>query len=111
MIKDSRRYASTGGCGFPHFDDCKPASEAGAQHGLFLPRDRPRLATLAHWGVPTPVLSLKCKKSDPGITNVRDVSSLHWRRGLGVERSRPSAPPPPINTAPRRFRLAKYNGG
>jgi hypothetical protein len=28
MVKDSRKYASTGGWGFAHFDDGKPASEA-----------------------------------------------------------------------------------
>ena len=28
MIKDSRRYASTGGWGYGHFEDGKPASEA-----------------------------------------------------------------------------------
>ena len=28
MVKDSKRYASTGGWGFAHFDDGKPASEA-----------------------------------------------------------------------------------
>ena len=28
MVKDSRRYASTGGWGFGQFDDAKPASEA-----------------------------------------------------------------------------------
>ena len=28
MIKDSKKYASTGGWGFAHFDDGKPASEA-----------------------------------------------------------------------------------
>ena len=28
MVKDSRRYASTGGWGFAHFDDGRPASEA-----------------------------------------------------------------------------------
>jgi hypothetical protein len=28
MVKDSRTYASTGGWGFAHFDDGKPASEA-----------------------------------------------------------------------------------
>jgi hypothetical protein len=28
MVKDSRRYASTGGWGFAHFDDGKPADEA-----------------------------------------------------------------------------------
>jgi hypothetical protein len=28
MVKDSRKYASTGGWGFAHFDDGKPAGEA-----------------------------------------------------------------------------------
>lgn len=28
MVKDSKRYASTGGWGFAHFDDGKPAGEA-----------------------------------------------------------------------------------
>ncbi len=28
MVKDSKKYASTGGWGFAHFDDGKPASEA-----------------------------------------------------------------------------------
>jgi Cytochrome P460 len=28
MVKDSRRYAATGGWGFAHFDDGRPASEA-----------------------------------------------------------------------------------
>jgi hypothetical protein len=28
MVKDSRKYASTGGWGFAHFDDGKPADEA-----------------------------------------------------------------------------------
>ena len=28
MVKDSRKYASTGGWGFAQFDDGKPASEA-----------------------------------------------------------------------------------
>lgn len=27
MVKVSRKYASTGGCGFAQFDDGKPASE------------------------------------------------------------------------------------
>ena len=28
MVKDSKKYASTGGWGFAHFDNSKPASEA-----------------------------------------------------------------------------------
>ena len=40
---------------------------------------------MARWGMPSPVFALKGKKSDPGITNVRNVKSPHWRRWLGVE--------------------------
>jgi putative SOS response-associated peptidase YedK len=29
--------------------------------------------------------SLRAKTSDPGVTNIRNVSSPHWRRWLGVE--------------------------
>ena len=40
---------------------------------------------MARWGMPSPVFALKGKKSDPGVTNVRNVKSPHWRRWLGVE--------------------------
>ena len=50
-------------------------------------RDRPegRELTLARWGMPSPAFALKGRKSDPGITNVRNVASPHWRHWLGVE--------------------------
>jgi putative SOS response-associated peptidase YedK len=35
--------------------------------------------------MPSPVFTLKGRNSDPGVTNVRNVSSPHWRRWLGVE--------------------------
>ncbi len=41
-----------------------------------------RELTLARWGMPSPVFALKGRKTDPGITNVRNVSSPHWRRWL-----------------------------
>jgi putative SOS response-associated peptidase YedK len=44
-----------------------------------------RELTMARWGIPSPVFVLKGKKSDPGVTNVRNVKSPHWRRWLGVE--------------------------
>ena len=39
----------------------------------------------ARWGMPTPPKFLEGKKVDKGVTNVRNVSSPHWRRWLGVE--------------------------
>jgi len=44
-----------------------------------------RELTMARWGMPSPAFALKGKKSDPGVTNVRNVASPHWRRWLGVE--------------------------
>ena len=39
----------------------------------------------ARWGMPSPVFAIKGRNSDSGITNVRNVSSSHWRRWLGFE--------------------------
>lgn len=47
--------------------------------------DRVRELSMARWGMPSPAFALKGKKSDPGVTNVRNLSSPHWRRWLGVD--------------------------
>jgi putative SOS response-associated peptidase YedK len=44
-----------------------------------------RELTLARWGMPTPPKFLEGKKTDPGVTNVRNATSPHWRRWLGAE--------------------------
>ncbi|MGH9353866.1 MAG: SOS response-associated peptidase [Terriglobia bacterium] len=44
-----------------------------------------RELAMARWGMPTPPQYLANKKSDPGVTNVRNATSPHWRRWLGVE--------------------------
>jgi putative SOS response-associated peptidase YedK len=44
-----------------------------------------RELVLARWGMPSPIFALEGKKSDPGVTNVRNVKSPHWRRWLGIE--------------------------
>lgn len=44
-----------------------------------------RELTLARWGLPSPVFALKGKSRDPGVTNVRNTASPHWRRWLGPE--------------------------
>jgi len=40
---------------------------------------------MARWGLPSPKFVLEGKNRDPGVTNVRNVGSPHWRRWLGVE--------------------------
>jgi hypothetical protein len=44
-----------------------------------------RELTMARWGMPSPIFALKGKKSDPGVTNIRNVTSPRWRRWLGSE--------------------------
>ena len=47
--------------------------------------DGERELTVARWGMPSPKLVIEGRRSDPGVTNVRNQSSPHWRRWLGVE--------------------------
>jgi putative SOS response-associated peptidase YedK len=44
-----------------------------------------RELAMARWGMPTPPKFLEGKKCDPGVTNVRNAASSHWRRWLGPE--------------------------
>jgi putative SOS response-associated peptidase YedK len=47
--------------------------------------DGMRELAMARWGMPSPAFALKGKKTDPGVTNVRNTSSPHWRRWLSEE--------------------------
>lgn len=44
-----------------------------------------RELAMARWGMPTPPKVLEGKKSDPGVTNIRNPMSPHWRGWLHVE--------------------------
>ena len=44
-----------------------------------------RELVMARWGMPSPAFALQGRNSDPGVTNVRNTASPHWRRWLGVE--------------------------
>ena len=48
-------------------------------------KDGVRELTMTRWGMPSPIFALKGRKSDPGVTNIRNVASPHWRRWLGAE--------------------------
>jgi putative SOS response-associated peptidase YedK len=39
---------------------------------------------MARWGMPSPVSALKGRNADTGVTNIRNVTSPHWRRWLGT---------------------------
>ena len=45
--------------------------------------DDGREMTMARWGMPSPRFALEGKSADPGVTNIRNVQSPHWRRWLG----------------------------
>ncbi|MBS7532149.1 SOS response-associated peptidase [Ancylobacter sonchi] len=47
--------------------------------------DGERELVLARWGMPSPAFAIEGKKTDKGITNIRNTGSPHWRRWLGVE--------------------------
>jgi hypothetical protein len=34
---------------------------------------------MAKWGMPSLVFALQRKKSDAGVTNIRNMKSPHWR--------------------------------
>ena len=42
-----------------------------------------RVLAMARWGLPTPPMYLEGKKTDRGVTNVRNTRSAHWQRWLG----------------------------
>jgi putative SOS response-associated peptidase YedK len=90
----------------PLLDDQKPSRDPGshARHGrqdrympplpgIFPDYAAPivrnsaegRELVMARWGMPSPAFALQGKKSDPGVTNIRNTRSPHWRRWLGVE--------------------------
>lgn len=42
-----------------------------------------RELAMARWGMPSPRFVLEGKNRDPGVTNIRNTASPHWRRWLG----------------------------
>ena len=42
-----------------------------------------RALSTARWGMPSPAKVLEGRRTDPGVTNVRNTASPHWRRWLG----------------------------
>ncbi|AWN35968.1 SOS response-associated peptidase [Methylobacterium radiodurans] len=48
-------------------------------------REGERTLSMMRWGLPSPAFALEGRKVDPGVTNVRNVKSPHWRRWLKPE--------------------------
>lgn len=47
--------------------------------------DGVRELAMARWGMPSPAFAVAGRACDPGVTNVRNTGSPHWRRWLGPE--------------------------
>jgi len=47
--------------------------------------DGERELVMARWGMPSPAFALEGKKTDKGVTNIRNLSSPHWRRWFGPQ--------------------------
>ena len=47
--------------------------------------DGVRELVVARWGMPSPAFALQGRKTDPGVTNIRNTASPHWRRWLSPE--------------------------
>ena len=47
--------------------------------------DEGRELVMMRWGMPSPRFALKTRETDPGVTNIRNLDSPHWRRWLGPE--------------------------
>jgi putative SOS response-associated peptidase YedK len=44
-----------------------------------------RELAMVRWGMPSPKQALEGKRTDPGVTNVRNTKSSHWRRWLDID--------------------------
>lgn len=62
-----------------------PQPEIYPDYAAPILRDGPegRELVMARWGMPTPPQFLLGKKTDRGVTNIRNTRSPHWRRWLG----------------------------
>ena len=70
--------------------------------------------SLARWGMPTPPQFLAGRRTDPGVTNIRNLASPHWQRWLGVRHrclvpftsfAEPDSRPGPMKGKPVWFAL------
>ena len=77
--------------------------------------DGVRELAMARWGMPSPAFALKGKKTDPGVTNVRNTKSAHWRRWLDpdnrclvpLRRSASRSRSPTVNVHPHGLRWVR----
>lgn len=76
-----------------HTGNLPPMPGIFPDHAAPVVRNGPtgRELAMARWGMPSPAFALQGRKTDPGVTNIRNTRSAQWRRWLGV-RSRVVVP-------------------
>lgn len=69
-----------------HLGNLAPMPEIYPDYAAPIVRNGPAGLELvmARWGMPTPPQFLAGKKTDRGVTNIRNTKSPHWRRWLGT---------------------------
>lgn len=73
-------------------------------------RGRAGELAMARWDMPSRQFALRDQNADPGVTNVRNLASSHWRRWLGPE-PRCVVPKEARIAAPVAGRWAQERGG
>jgi putative SOS response-associated peptidase YedK len=87
VTKGQQAINELGGAQRDRTGNLPPLSGIFPDYAAPIVRNQPggRELTMARWGMPSPVFALKGKKSDPGVNNVRNLKSPHWRRWHGIE--------------------------
>ncbi len=70
-----------------------------------------REMVLARWGMPSPLFALKRKKTDAGVTNIRNVTSPHWGYGSRTSAERASFHPLALPSSFARPRAIVFGPG
>jgi putative SOS response-associated peptidase YedK len=74
------------------------------------PASRTAELGFARWGLPSPKQALEGKKTDPGVTNVRNTKSGHWRRWLASRTAALSRSPASQSRNRNRMAAARQRG-
>lgn len=86
--RNNRNFADVGTlfkARFKRADNLPAVAHPDTPAAIVRVADGEREIVTARWGMPSPVFALKGRNADPGVTNIRNVASPHWRRWLGTE--------------------------
>ena len=87
MVSNQAAILAAAGATIDHTGNLAPKPDVFPDYPAPIVRNgaEGRELVLARWGMPSPAFALKGRKTDPGVTNIRNTGSPHWRRWLGPE--------------------------